>query len=190
MKQIEPWKVKFLKQFCVLLFLFLAFSVGAAALFKGSGYVTKVEHHIRQDVPFSHQQHVNRLGLDCQFCHTKVQDSPSAGMPSVEVCFGCHQDILNESKTLGPVREAYHQEDDPLVWKKVTNVPDHVYFDHSAHISANVSCKHCHGDVEQMPLTKMGKRFTMQWCLSCHEEAMRSGQTELQNLKDCYTCHR
>ena len=35
-----------------------------------------------QPVQFSHEHHVSGLGIDCRYCHTSVEHSSSAGMPS------------------------------------------------------------------------------------------------------------
>src|SRR3990172_7213633 len=42
-----------------------------------------------QPIAFSHRAH-SQAGVQCQFCHTGVSKSPSAGIPSVELCMGCH----------------------------------------------------------------------------------------------------
>ena len=38
----------------------------------------------------------------------------------------------------------------PIAWAKVHDLPDFVYFDHRAHVTADVSCQQCHGPVENM----------------------------------------
>ena len=37
---------------------------------------------VEQIVPFSHKHHVGDVGLDCRYCHTSVEKSAFAGMPS------------------------------------------------------------------------------------------------------------
>ena len=39
---------------------------------------------------FDHQLHAGKLGLDCRYCHTKVEQSPEANIPNVATCIGCH----------------------------------------------------------------------------------------------------
>lgn len=41
---------------------------------------------------FSHQVHAGKLGLDCRYCHSHVEESPEANIPSVSTCVGCHAD--------------------------------------------------------------------------------------------------
>src|SRR6188474_980211 len=46
-----------------------------------------------QPVPFSHAHHVGDLGIDCRYCHTTVESSAFAGMPTSQTCMNCHQEI-------------------------------------------------------------------------------------------------
>lgn len=39
---------------------------------------------------FNHQIHAGKLGIDCRYCHTRVEVSDEANIPNVEVCIGCH----------------------------------------------------------------------------------------------------
>jgi len=39
---------------------------------------------------FNHLIHAGQLGMDCRYCHTNVEDSTHANVPSVETCMGCH----------------------------------------------------------------------------------------------------
>jgi hypothetical protein len=57
-----------------------------------------------------------------------------------------------------------------LQWTRVNDLPDFVYFDHSAHVAHGVPCKECHGRIDQMPLTARARSLEMQWCLGCHRD--------------------
>lgn len=104
-----------------------------------------------QPVPFSHEHHVNGLGIDCRYCHTAVEVSPYAGMPPTYTCMSCHSQIWNDSPALAPVRESYRT-GLPIVWTRVHRLPDYGYFNHSIHVNKGVGCASCHGQVDQMPL--------------------------------------
>src|SRR5262245_4506886 len=46
-----------------------------------------------RDFPgFSHQIHAGKLGLDCRYCHSHIEESPEANIPNVATCYGCHQE--------------------------------------------------------------------------------------------------
>lgn len=39
---------------------------------------------------FSHAIHAGKLGMDCRYCHSHIEHSPEANIPSVSTCMGCH----------------------------------------------------------------------------------------------------
>jgi hypothetical protein len=68
---------------------------------------------------------------------------------------------------LEPVRASFRS-GKSLVWNRVNDLPDFVYFDHSIHVSKGVGCNTCHGAVDQMPLMYNYASLQMEWCLDCH----------------------
>lgn len=121
-----------------------------------------------QEVPFSHQHHVSGLGIDCRYCHTSVETSSYAGMPPTETCMTCHSKVWTDAPLLAPVRQSLATQQ-PLRWKRVNDLPDFVFFNHSIHVQKGVGCSTCHGAVDQMPLTWKAHSLYMRWCLDCHE---------------------
>ncbi|MEO8495584.1 MAG: cytochrome c3 family protein [Planctomycetota bacterium] len=132
-----------------------------------SPYVTDQNVTVEQPVPFSHQHHVGDIGIDCRYCHQTVETSARAGVPSTQVCMNCHRDLWNQSDMLAPVRDSF-RDNRPLLWNRVHDLPDYVYFNHSIHIHQGIGCYSCHGDVSEMPLLRRDQPLTMQWCLDCH----------------------
>src|SRR5437868_5507867 len=120
-----------------------------------------------QPVPFSHAHHVGGLGIDCRYCHTSVEVSGFAGIPPTKTCMNCHAQIWTKAPMLEPVRESFRT-DKSLVWTRVNDLPDFVYFDHSIHINKGVGCNTCHGPVDRMPLMYNYASLQMEWCLNCH----------------------
>ena len=120
-----------------------------------------------QPIPFSHQHHVGGIGIDCRYCHTSVEVSPPAGIPPTKTCINCHSQIWNTSPYLEPVRASF-RDDKPLNWKRVHDLPDFVYFNHSIHVNKGVGCSTCHGAVDNMPLMYQVASLQMEWCLQCH----------------------
>lgn len=132
-----------------------------------SPYVTYAGVARMQPVPFSHQHHVAGLGIDCRYCHTSVEVSGFAGIPPTKTCMNCHAQIWTNAPMLEPVRESFRT-GKSLVWTRVNDLPDFVYFDHSIHINKGVGCDTCHGPVNKMPLMYNYASLQMEWCLSCH----------------------
>ncbi|HEX4240412.1 MAG TPA: cytochrome c3 family protein [Steroidobacteraceae bacterium] len=179
-------------------------------------YARHVRTVVAQPVPFSHQHHVAGLGLDCRFCHSSVEVSANAGLPPTTTCMTCHSQIWTNAALLAPVRRSLAK-DEPLTWRRVTDLPDYVYFNHSIHIAKGVGCASCHGEIASMPLTYKAQPLTMEFCLDCHRdpgpglrparaiydtEWHRTGSTPSaaallahyhvpdRNLTDCSLCHR
>ena len=132
-----------------------------------SPYVTYEKVARPQPVPFSHQHHVAGAGIDCRYCHTSVETSAFAGIPPTRTCMNCHTQIWAGAPMLEPVRESYRT-GKSLVWTRVNDLPDFVYFDHSIHINKGVGCNTCHGPVDRMPLMYNYASLQMEWCLDCH----------------------
>jgi hypothetical protein len=171
---------------------------------------------VAQPIPFSHKHHVGDDGIDCRYCHTTVETSRHAGLPSTQICLSCHSQLYNDAAVLAPLRESART-GVPIAWQRVHDLPGFVYFDHSVHLAKGVACLECHGHVDQMPLTWRAQPLQMQWCLGCHEnpaahlrspaqvfdmqpaplrkqeraQLVRLLQLESKSRRtDCSTCHR
>lgn len=151
--------------FGALLFM-LGFLWLLGVIFRSS-YVTHVGVEVEQPVQFSHQHHVGGLGIDCRYCHVAVETSAFAGVPPTEVCMNCHRQIWADSDMLRPVRESF-ESNVPIPWRRVHDLPDFAYFNHSIHIQKGVGCVTCHGRVDRMPLIRKAESLQMEWCLNCH----------------------
>ncbi len=180
-----------------------------------SSYVTNVNVPRQQPIPFSHKHHVSDDGIDCRYCHSSVEYSKFAGIPSTATCMTCHSQIWADSPMLEPVRASF-QTGTSIQWTRVHVLPDYVFFDHSIHIHKGIGCSTCHGRVDQMPLTWAANTLFMGWCLDCHraperyvrprnqvfnmewtaprdQEALGEKlvkEYKIQKLTDCWTCHR
>jgi hypothetical protein len=148
-----------------------------------SSYATRQGVVLEQPVPFSHDHHVAQIGIDCRYCHTAVESSSSAGMPPTATCMNCHNQIWAQSPMLEPVRASL-RDNKSLVWNRVYDLPDFVYFNHSIHVAKGVGCVSCHGDVGKMPLMYQKPTLQMDWCLSCHRDPVANlrPRSEVTNL--------
>jgi hypothetical protein len=130
-------------------------------------YGVNLRTPLEQPVPFSHKHHAGDDGIDCRYCHTSVEKSAFANIPPTHTCMTCHSQIWTDSPLLQPVRDSFRT-GRPLVWARVHDLPDFVYFNHSIHIKKGISCVSCHGRVDEMPLTAKQHTLSMRWCLNCH----------------------
>ncbi len=180
-----------------------------------TSYVTNVNVPRDQPVMFTHKHHVRGVGMDCRYCHTSVEVSSSAGIPSTEVCMGCHSQIWSEAPILEPVRESWRT-GKSIEWNRVHDLPGFVYFNHSIHVAKGMGCQTCHGQVDQMPMVWKQNTLLMEWCLDCHrapEKYIRPkdqvfnmeykpegdqaalgaklvAEYKVRKLTDCSVCHR
>lgn len=136
-----------------------------------------VGHRPAQPVPYSHKLHAGDLKIDCRYCHNTVETAAHAAIPPTETCGNCHGGnrvtgtdlgvVRPDSVLLEPVRESLETRD-PIMWVKVHDTPDFVYFNHSAHVTRGVSCVECHGRVDKMEIVEQVEPLSMAWCIECH----------------------
>ena len=64
----------------------------------------------------------------------------------------------------------------PIEWRRVHNLPDHVYFNHAQHVVAGeVECEQCHGQVDKMEVLSQHAPLSMGWCINCHRTSEVKG---------------
>lgn len=134
---------------------------------------TDVGYAPDQPIAFSHKLHVDELGLDCRYCHSFVEYSGVANIPSANTCWTCHMHVRRDSERLVPLLKAMDKNyvgytGEAIRWRKVHKLPDYVYFNHSAHVNRGIGCQSCHGDVNKMEVVSQAKNLSMGWCLECH----------------------
>ncbi|MGE0871865.1 MAG: cytochrome c3 family protein [Kofleriaceae bacterium] len=165
--------------------------VVAPMLYIRTPYASDRGAAIEQPVEFDHRHHVRDDAIDCLYCHSGAESSAHAGIPSAELCMGCHGQVWLDSPQLEPVRRSW-ETDQPIRWKRVHDVPDFVYFHHGVHVQAGIDCSACHGRVDQMARVMRVADLTMGWCLSCHRNPpgpVDNGR-RITSLTTCTACHR
>jgi hypothetical protein len=125
---------------------------------------------VEQPVQFDHRHHVIDDEIDCVYCHRGAESSDYAGVPSTDVCMGCHAQVWNGSALLDGVRRSYFS-GQPIPWNRVHDLPDFVYFNHAVHVQRGVGCAACHGRVDEMARVFPTQPLNMGFCLDCHRRA-------------------
>lgn len=184
MAQIFPEWTNKIPTYALIAAIFALSGMVGFFWYYGSPQYTDVGYRPEQPVAYSHKLHAGDLGIDCRYCHSNVEISPTANVPPTQTCMNCHTIILPESEKLLPVRESWAT-GDPIEWVRVHKLPDYVYFDHSAHLSAGVGCASCHGNVAEMPEVTLVEPLSMSWCLDCHRDPSKSLRppAEVTNMK-------
>jgi hypothetical protein len=171
--------------------------------------------HVVQPVPFDHRLHVTGLRIDCRYCHAGAERTALAGLPSTEKCTVCHTQLVLSTPQFSAVRRSL-QTGRPIPWRRVTELPAFVYFDHAMHVENGVGCETCHGRVDRMAEVRQEASLTMGWCVDCHRNpaphlrpveavtamgwsppasgdslgAALAARYHVRRLTNCTTCHR
>lgn len=165
-------------------------------------------YHPDQPIPFSHKLHAGDRQIGCQFCHSGARRSITAGIPSVSTCMGCHKFVATESDSIKYIKEKFDN-NEPIKWTKVHDLPDYVRFSHRAHLQAkdhsgklllgdnpDEVCMKCHGKVKEMGTAEHYAPLQMGWCIECHnktQEIPAQGNQPAKKVKyasvTCNTCH-
>jgi len=193
-KGIPIWSAFVKNQF--LVFVSVVFLLLSGAYF-GYGYMMQLGidkgYAPIQPIHYSHKIHAGDNQIDCKYCHSSARTSQTAGIPSLNVCMNCHENIseytgeedlengytrdfytaeiqkLYEAVGWDPATRQYSKEPKPVKWVRIHNLPDFVYFNHSQHVSvAGLECQTCHGPVETMEIMEQHAPLSMGWCIDCH----------------------
>lgn len=137
-----------------------------------------------QPINFPHDIHAGKNKIDCKYCHTGVEVSRHATVPSLSTCMNCHGPGLVKLDTpeIQKVRDAFNN-NTPVAWVKVNMLPDHVKFNHAPHIKAGKDCTVCHGNVAEMKKVYQASSLSMGFCVNCHRQPENNAPT------NCSTCH-
>ncbi|UJP66844.1 c-type cytochrome [Mongoliitalea daihaiensis] len=129
-----------------------------------------------QPIAFSHALHAGQYEMECQYCHTGVELGKSANIPSANICMNCHMHIQNVGGQDGMSPEiakiyAAVEENRPIEWVRIHNLPDLAYFNHAQHVAVGgIECQTCHGPIEEMEVVYQHSTLTMGWCIDCHRQ--------------------
>jgi len=167
-----------------LVTLFILGGLSSWAWYSLKDIDVKTGYKPEQPIKFSHKIHAGDNAIDCQYCHSSVEKSRHAGIPSVNVCMNCHKGIpkgpttgteeiakIYEAAGWDPDKGEYNKPQKPIQWVKVHNLQDFVYFSHQQHVKVGKQeCATCHGDLKKMTVAEQVEPLTMGWCIDCHKK--------------------
>lgn len=161
------------------------FQISPTALLLTGADVVRIDPKVAkvQPIAFPHFTHTQKVGLDCEHCHTGVRTETFAGLPSVDICMGCHSSKVTDNPEEEKIRQ-FASRGEEIPWVQLTKMPPHVYFSHERHVTAGrLACVNCMGPMANLTAPPSGplKELRMEFCLNCHAKV---GQTQ-----DCLLCH-
>ena len=139
-----------------------------------------------QPMRFSHKAHFEEA--TCDACHVYVNELAAAGRPGLKECLDCHDGMQSkkpEDKKEEKKLEIYVKQQREIPWARLPSLARHTYFSHFQHATlSKIKCETCHGNIAKTSAIPGNPpyKFTMKWCLHCHEA--RKATT------DCLLCHR
>ena len=136
----------------------------------------------RQPIFYRHDVHAGQYEMDCRYCHFAAEVSPSAGLPTVSTCMGCHILAGSGNPEVQKLRD-YWNERRPIEWVEIHKLAPFVRFPHDRHVMSDkeLECQDCHGPIQEMPQVYQYASLKMGWCLTCHQKEEVS--------IDCTVCH-
>lgn len=168
------------------------------------------DYQPEQPISYSHRLHAGYLNIDCQYCHTGVEESRHATIPNLQTCMNCHEQLVlgqtdEAKKNIEALRQAWAT-GEGVKWKRVHNNPDFVYFNHMTHVkianyvddhgkvTKGIDCAVCHGDMKTVGVAKQHQNLTMGWCINCHRDQNdrqgKLGMPQRAPVNACDACHR
>lgn len=169
----------------------------AGGLYVGWCWVpTVVYEEIEQPTSFNHALHVSDdVGTTCEDCHPFNDDGSFAGIPTIESCAECHEELLGESEDEKKLFEEYISKEKEIPWLVYARQPQNVFFSHAPHVRlAEIECRQCHGDhgksEELRPLAR--NRLSGYSRDIWGSRWMGGGPNPWDSMKmdDCYDCHK
>lgn len=131
-------------------FIILFFFIGlAASLIVGWVIFPKLLYsQKKQPIDFNHVLHVESVENGCESCHFFREDGTFAGIPKLEQCIECHEEVQGESPDEIKFVEEYVAKGREVPWLIYSKQPDCVFFSHAAHVKmGKMECTVCHGHI-------------------------------------------
>jgi formate-dependent nitrite reductase cytochrome c552 subunit len=169
MSNIFPKSANKLPLQIVVYLVVLAGVLTAGATYYMTPKYTRVGYAPVQPVPYSHALHAGQLGIDCRYCHSNIEKSGVANLPTAQTCMNCHNQVKKDSPLLAVVRHSY-ETGEAVPWVKIHQTPDYVYFNHAIHVNRGVSCVECHGKINEMEVVAHATPLSMGFCIDCHRD--------------------
>jgi hypothetical protein len=169
-----------------------------------------------QPVAFNHALHNEEVDEDCESCHFFREDGSYSGVPKLEQCIDCHEEVQGDSEEEEYFVTEYVQKEREVPWLIYSKQPPCVFFSHVAHVKkGGMDCVTCHGHIGESESLKVYEenrisgysrdiwgrnisglkrnswdRMKMNDCSECHQrENVNQGSVQTER-GGCFVCHK
>ena len=168
-----------------------------------------------QPIDFNHALHNELVEDGCESCHFFREDGTYSGVPKLEQCIDCHEEVNGEDPEEEKFVTQYVAKGREVPWLVYARQPDCVFFSHIAHVKmGQMDCVTCHGHIGESESLKVyeenritgysrdiwGKniagikwnswdRMKMDDCAECHKRDKVNLNSVQTHRGGCFVCH-
>ena len=148
----------------------------------------------QQPFDFNHLSHLDLVDDGCESCHVFRDDGTYAGVPAMDKCIDCHEEVQGESPDEEIFVTEYVEAEKEVPWLIYSKQPDCVYFSHAAHVKkAEMECAECHGDIGESESLKayQENRITgySRDIWGYNIAGIKKNSWDRMKMDDCGDCH-
>lgn len=169
----------------------------------------------QQPVAYNHALHNEMVYEGCESCHFFREDGSYSGVPKLEQCIECHEEVMGVSEAEEHFVLEYVQKGREVPWLVYSRQPPCVFFSHAAHVQkAGMDCVTCHGHIGESESLKVYEenritgysrdiwgrniagwkrnpwdRMKMDDCAECHKEENVNQGSVQTGRGGCFVCH-
>lgn len=138
---------------------------------------------IVQPIQLNHKIHLEneppegQEKITCKTCHKYYDTRIVAGIPSLKTCLSCHTTSSNKKEDKPEMEKLleFGKRDEEISWKRIYDLPDHVFFSHRRH----TSIPHYSTEGEAAESQKVSE----------DEETEKEGDKRIREPIQCEVCH-
>jgi len=149
----------------------------------------------KQPIDYNHLLHVAEVDDGCESCHFFREDGTFSGVPKLELCIDCHEEVQGEDPNEIKFVEEYVVKEREVPWLIYSKQPDCVFFSHAAHIKgANMDCVTCHGHIGESETSRVYEENRITgysrdiWGKNI--AGFKKNSWDRMKMDDCAECHQ
>ncbi|CAN2042689.1 menaquinone reductase, multiheme cytochrome c subunit [Candidatus Magnetomoraceae bacterium gMMP-15] len=148
----------------------------------------------RQPIDYNHAIHLDLVDDGCTSCHYFREDGSFSGIPKLDNCAECHEEVQGESQEEVKLVEKYVTPGREIPWLVYSKQLNCVFFSHAAHVKkAEMDCTTCHGHIGESTNTRVYEenRFTgvSRDIWGANIAGLKKHTWDRMKMDDCAECH-